>query len=338
MRQSQVKACIQEKDFLEHLINSTLKYAYRGKVATYIPALGVADPKETGIFIKDVKSQEYYAGSYNKKFTLQSISKVLSLIIAILDNGKDEVFSRVGTQPTDKPFNAITDEIHNPMLNEGAIIVTSMINGKTKEDKLERLLDFFRKLSGNENLSVNEDIYISENNTGDMNKAIGYYLKANGKLEGKVEEVLDVYFKQCSIEVTCKDLASIALVLASGGVESKTNKRLIPNDVVSAVLAIMATCGLYNGSGRFLADVGIPAKSGVSGGIMAVVPGEMGIGIYNPTLDDKGNSIVGIKILEELSKSLELNLFKVPGTARFMSKTAGHGTNKNMFSAYLWRD
>lgn len=302
-------AKINGQEILEKIIEKTQRYHKKGKVATYIPALSAACPKEVGVFLKEIKGKTYYAGSYNKKFTLQSISKIMSLILAMIDNGKDVVIEKVGAEPTSEPFNAINKTIYNPMQNAGAILTTSLIKGKNGEEKLHRLLDITRTVSDNEKLKVNKEVYISEKNTGNMNKAIAYHLKAIGLLEEDVENTLDAYFKQCSIEVTCKDLANIAAVLAAGGKEPETSQRLLSSDIVTTVLAIMTTCGLYNGSGKFLVDVGIPAKSGVSGGIMAVVPGKMGIGIYSPALDDKGNSIVGIKILEELSKTLELNIF-----------------------------
>lgn len=304
MRESKIK----HQELLERILKKNQCYYKKGKVATYIPALSKAFPEEVGIFIKEVNGNTYSAGSFNKKFTLQSISKVISLILAMMDNGRDVVVQKVGVEPTSEPFNAI-GKAQNPMQNSGAILTTSLIKGNNALDKIERLLNITRELSDNKHLKINEDIYISEKNTGNMNKAIAYYLKAMGLLEIKVEDALDVYFKQCSIEVTCKDLANIAAILANNGRDLKTGKSLVTKDIVTSVLAIMTTCGLYNGSGKFLVNVGIPAKSGVSGGIMAVVPGKMGIGVYSPALDENGNSVVGMKILEELSKSLKLNIF-----------------------------
>lgn len=300
---------IRRQRLLAEILEKNRWYYKRGKVASYIPALSKACPKEVGIVIKEINGDIYSAGSFNKKFTLQSISKVISLVLAIMDNGEDIVIEKVGAQPTSEPFNAIGKNVYNPMQNAGAILTTSLIKGKDASEKLERILSITRKLSGNGNLNVNEDVYISEKNTGNTNKAIAYYLKSVGLLEANVGDLLKVYFKQCSIEVTCEDLASIAAVLANGGKDPNTNRRLIQKDVVTTVLAIMTTCGLYNGSGKFLVNAGVPAKSGVSGGIMAVVPGKMGIGVYSPALDKNGNSIVGMKILEELSKSLKLNIF-----------------------------
>lgn len=299
----------ERQKLIEEILKKTQEYYKRGKVATYIPALSAACPKEVGIYLKEIEGETYSAGSFDRKFTLQSISKVMSLILAMIDNGKEMVIEKIGVEPTSQPFDAIGKTVHNPMQNAGAILTTSLIKGKDVEEKFERLLSITRKFSGNQNLNVNEDVYISEKNTGNMNKAIAYYLKAVGLLEEKVEDSLEIYFRQCSIEVSCKDLANIATVLAAGGMKPGTNQRLISNDTVTAVLAVMTTCGLYNGSGKFLVDVGIPSKSGVSGGLMAVVPGKMGIGIYSPALDDKGNSVVGIKTLEELSRSLGLNIF-----------------------------
>lgn len=298
-----------DTNFLEEIINHNRHYHEQGVVATYIPALGSANREDIGIYINTVDGKSFFAGCYNKKFTMQSISKILSLILALMDHGEEAVFSRVGVQPVNEAFNAITKKPYNPMLNIGAILVTSMIKGENPDEKFNRLLTFARELSGNNNLAINNEVYLSEKATGDMNRALAYFLKASNILHENVEETLDVYFKQCSIEVSCKDIANMGAVLAKGGVLPGSGRRVLPEKIIPRILAIITMCGMYNEAGKFLVDVGIPAKSGVSGGILGAVPNRMGIGIYNPALNNKGNSIVGIKILEELSKKLNLSMF-----------------------------
>ena len=171
------------------------------------------------------------------------------------------------------------------------------------------MLNFFKTLAKNDNLKINYDIYESEKLTGDRNRAMAYLLKNDGFIEGDVEEVLDLYFKQCSIEIDCIDLARIGVNLASYGVDVETGERLIDERISRIVKTFMVTCGMYDASGEFAIKVGIPAKSGVGGGILASVPKKMGIGIYGPALDKKGNSIAGIKILESLSEQYKINIF-----------------------------
>ncbi|MFR4479970.1 MAG: glutaminase A, partial [Fusobacterium sp.] len=252
---------------------------------------------------------------YETKFTIQSISKIVALMLAILDNGEEYVFSKVGMEPTGDPFNSITKletsrekKPYNPLINAGAIAVSSMIKGKDARDKFERLLDFFKKISEDETLDVNYKIYCGESETGNRNRAMGYFLKGEGIIEGNVEDALDIYFKQCSIEVTAKTLAKIGLFLANNG-KLSTGEIVITPKIATIVKTLMVTCGMYDSSGEFAVRAGIPSKSGVGGGILSVVPGKMGIGVYGPSLDKKGNSIAGVALLEDLSSELNLTIF-----------------------------
>ena len=194
------------------------------------------------------------------------------------------------------------------MINAGAITITSMIKGKDSRDKFQRLLEFFRKVSEDDTLDVNYKIYCGESETGNRNRAMGYFLKSEGIIEGNVEEILDVYFKQCSIEVTTETLAKIGLFLARNGKTSRGEQLITPRIVVIAK-TLMVTCGMYDSSGEIAVKVGVPSKSGVGGEILSVVPGKMGIGIYGPSLDSKRNSIAGINLLEDLSKQLNFSIF-----------------------------
>jgi len=236
-------------------------------------------------------------------------------MLAILDHGAEYVFSKVGTEPTGDHFNSIIrletateKKPYNPMINAGAIAVSSMVKGKDKDDKFNRVLDFFKLVTENDTLTYNQEIYEGESRTGHRNRAMAYFMKNQGVIEACVEDGLDVYFKQCSIEVTTEDLAMVGMFLARNGSLS-TGEKILSDYECKAIKSLMTTCGMYDGSGEFALKVGIPSKSGVGGGIMSVVPGKMGIGIYGPALDDRGNSIGGDGILEDLSKELDLSIF-----------------------------
>lgn len=301
---------------IENIIKECRKYTKEGEVASYIPELEKADKNALGIYIDKLDGSKFYSGDYETKFTIQSISKVISLIIAIMDNGMEKVFSKVGVDPTSYSFNSIitleakdTHKPLNPMINAGAIAVVSLIKGDSPEEIIGRILDFTKKVTGNKDIKINEEVYKSEKRTGDRNRSLAYFMKGTGVIEKDVEKVLEAYFQQCSIEVTCKDIAKIGAFLANDGVIPSTGERIITRKVAKVVKAIMITCGMYNASGSFAVKVGIPSKSGVGGGIMATVPGVMGIGIVGPALDEKGNSVAGVKVLEQLSQELDLSIF-----------------------------
>ena len=304
------------KSILKNTISSNKKYTSNGKVASYIPELKKANQDDLGICIIDKNNNMYCAGDYNKKFTIQSISKPIVLALALMDNEWEYVFSKVGMEPSGDPFNSImkletndTKKPCNPMINAGAIATTALIKGKDLQEKEERMISFFRKLAKNDSLQINEDVYKSEKLTGDRNRAMGYLLKNDGFIEGDVEEVLDLYFKQCSIEATARDLARFGAVIANDGVTPWSNEVLMSRDICRIVKTIMVTCGMYDASGEFAIHVGVPAKSGVGGGVLATVPRRYGIGIYGPALDKKGNSVCGLHILKDLSEEFDLSIF-----------------------------
>ena len=292
---------------LETLVEKNKKYGNDGQLASYIPALLEANPNDLGVAIVDVEGRKYYAGQCEKNFTIQSISKVVSLILALGDNGRTNVFKRVDVEPTGDGFNSIVNletkdkkRPYNPMINAGAIATTSLIYGEDGEDKLERIIKFMRKATNNPNISINEEVYVSERRTGDRNRALAYFMKSNGMLQGDVEEILELYFRQCSIEANAIDLAMFGSVLANDGVTPWNGERLMSRETCRIVKTIMVTCGMYDASGEFAVHIGIPAKSGVGGGILATVPRRMGIGVYGPALDKKGNSLAGIHVLKDL--------------------------------------
>lgn len=301
---------------LQAVLDQASPYTDRGKVAAYIPELAKEDPKQLGVSVCLPDGTMLSAGTVDVRFTLQSISKIFSLIIALCQNGQKHVFERVGKEPTGDPFNSIikleTIKSHkplNPMINAGAIAVAGMIQGKTIDERLNHVLDMLRKMTGNTTICVNEAVYCSEKTTADRNRALAYFLKDSGILTTDVEETLDLYFRYCSIEVSVKDIARMGMVLAADGIDVQTGERFFPEEVARICKTFMVTCGMYNASGEFAIDVGIPAKSGVAGGIMATVPQRMGIGVFGPSLDDKGNSVAGVKLLELLSKEWKLGIF-----------------------------
>ena len=303
------------KKLLEEAIDSCREYSKDGRVANYIPELAKADPNEFGVAVVSEEGIEF-AGDYNKKFTMQSVVKPVILLMALLDNGEERVRSLVGVEATGKPFDAfnysdqaLNSEHINPMINTGAIALCTLIKGKSYDEKFERLLDLTRRLADDESLSVDDAVYLSEKATGNKNRALAYMLKAYKMIDDDAEEILDVYFRACSIKVDCIALAKIAYVLANRGKSAKTGEQLIPPEYARCINAVLVTSGMYDGSGEFAWNVGIPAKSGVGGGIMAVVPRRMGLGLYSPALDKKGNSLPAVKALNFLSKKLELSIF-----------------------------
>ena len=303
---------------LSQLIDRCRPCTREGKVANYIPALCKADCNALGIYILDRNGLHAQGGDSQVRFTIQSIIKPILLLQALMDNGEEYVRSRVGVESTGKPFDAINisnavdqeilSEHINPMVNMGAIVMCTLIRGGSYQEKFHRLLELTRKLANNPDIDVDEEVYASELATGNKNRALAFLMKSCGLLEGDVEEVLSCYFRACSIRVDCRDLARIAFVLSNKGRDFLGNE-LFPARYAHYVNAVLMTCGMYDGAGDFAVTVGVPAKSGVGGGIMAVVPGRMGIGIYAPALDKKGNSVAGIRILRELSKQLQLSIF-----------------------------
>ncbi|MBS9776308.1 MAG: glutaminase A [Fusobacterium sp.] len=303
------------EELLLKLVEKNKQFTNEGKVANYIPELDKANKNALGIFVNTIDGKEYFAGDYNTKFTIQSISKIISLMLALLDNGEDYVFSKVGMEPTGDPFNSIRKletsskkKPYNPMINAGAIAVASMIKGKDERDKFNRLLDFAKLITEDDSIDVNYKIFCGEEETGFRNVSMGYFLKGEGIIEGDVDEALRIYFKQCSIEGTAQTIAKLGKFLANDGILSN-GERIISTRTAKIIKTLMVTCGMYDSSGEFAVRVGIPSKSGVGGGICSVVPGKMGIGVYGPALDPKGNSLAGVCLLEDLAKELSLNIF-----------------------------
>lgn len=256
------------------------------------------------------------AGDIDKKITLQSISKVITLALVLMERGFRYVFERVGMEPTGDPFNSIAKletmapaKPLNPMINAGALVVTHMIKGDSVEERFKRLMGFIRELAGDPSLGYSEKVARSEFESANLNRSLCYFLKQHNIITEDVETLLDLYTKQCAVEMNCLDLARIGMIFAMDGVDPLNGRRIMPEDVARICKTFMVTCGMYNASGEFAIKIGIPAKSGVSGGIMGAVPGKFGIGIFGPALDEKGNSVAGLKLLELLSKNYRLSMF-----------------------------
>ncbi|MGM9986721.1 MAG: glutaminase A [Bacillaceae bacterium] len=301
---------------LDELVQCAKQYTKYGKVADYIPELQYANKKDLSIAMISPQGVLFSAGDLDNKFTLQSISKIITLALVLMERGEDYVFERVGMEPTGDPFNSIAklEEMKpakplNPMINAGALSITHMIKGMSVEERLNKLISFIHELSGNSSITYNRTVAQSEYETAHLNRALCYYMKQYNNINEDIEELLDLYTKQCSIEVDVIDLAKIGLVFAMGGFNPLTNKRVIPPHIARLCNTFMVTCGMYNASGEFAIKVGIPAKSGVAGGIMGAVPHRYGIGVYGPALDEKGNSIAGLKLLEMLGDKYDLSIF-----------------------------
>lgn len=300
---------------LSRIVRDCAPHTARGHVATYIPELAKVDPDKLGIYISSPDG-DYSAGDCAAPFTMQSVVKPLILLLALMDSGIDTVRALVGVEATGKPFDtfnysdqALTGAHINPMINTGAIALCTLIRGRDYGERFDRLLELVRTLADNPKLEADQAVFRSEQLTGNKNRALAYLLTAYGMISDPVNEILDCYFKACSITVTCRDLAKIAHIFALRGIHPVTGERLFPAQYAKYVTATMATCGMYDGSGEFALEVGFPAKSGVGGGILGVIPRSMGIGVYAPALDRHGNSVAGVQALAQLSRELDLSIY-----------------------------
>jgi glutaminase len=294
-------------------VHRGLKEYNEGEVASYIPELLRADPDWFGITIATVDGHVYQVGDTQQPFTIQSISKAFVYGLALEENGLDKMAARVDVEPSGEAFNSIslrpdTGRPLNPMINAGAIATTAMVEGTDCDTKLANIMAAFERYTGHA-LDIDQDVYQSEKETGHRNRAIAHLLRGFGILEDPPEGILDVYFQQCSINVTCRDLAVMGACLANNGVNPITAVRTLKTEYIPKVLSVMGTCGMYDYSGNWVYTVGMPAKSGVGGGIVAVLPGQLGLAVFSPRLDERGNSARGIKVCEKISADYGLHLY-----------------------------
>jgi glutaminase len=301
------------QDYLEQL-HAALAPIADGALADYIPELTRADPAWFGIALATVDGHVYQAGDSRLPFTVQSISKAIAYGLALEDRGLDAVLAKIGVEPTGEAFNSIslepgTGRPLNPMINAGAIATTALVRDD-ETPALERLLATFARYAGRA-MDIDEAVFASERETGHRNRAIAHLLRGYGILECSPEAATDLYFRQCSIRVTARDLALMGACIANGGVNPVTGVVALRRRYVDKVLSVMSSCGMYDYSGGWVFNVGMPAKSGVGGGIMAVLPGQFGLGVFSPLLDAKGNSVRGIKACERISQDFGLHMFNV---------------------------
>ncbi len=312
---------------------ATLEHIYEqyrsltdGKVADYIPELARANPEWFGIAVVTTDGEVFEYGDTEQSFTIQSISKPFAYGLALEDHGRDHVLSRVGVEPSGEAFNSIildqsSKRPFNPMINSGAIVTTDLVQGRDYPDRIGRLIDGFSRYAGRD-LHVDSAVFMSERATGHRNRAIAHLMVSFGMLSKNIDETLELYFQQCALLVTCRDLAVMGATLASGGINPTTGLRAVDQEYVKDILSIMLSCGMYDYSGEWAYRIGIPAKSGVGGGILAVVPGEGAVATFSPPLDGKGNSVRGIKVFEELSARCSLHYLE----SVFRGNTLGRAT------------
>jgi glutaminase len=286
-----------------------------GKVADYIPELALADPNWFAISVVTVDGQTFDVGDHQQLFSIQSVSKPFMFGLALEDHGREEVLKKVGVEPTGEAFNAIVlDEVSNrpfnPLVNAGAIATADLVRGKDFADRIKRTLAMFNRYIGRE-VHIDNAIFLSERTTGHRNRAISHLMLNFGMVTEQIPDSLELYFQQCSILVNAHDLAVMGATLANAGVNPVSKERALDRQYVKDVLSVMLTCGMYDYAGEWAYRVGLPAKSGVGGGICAVVPGRCGIGIFSPLLDPRGNSVRGIKVCEELSQRFGLHSFEL---------------------------
>jgi len=304
---------------------------YVARRGYYAPSEATAGERDAfGICLASIDGSVFSAGAAQTPFALQSISKVFVYALALADRGRDRVLERVGVEPSGDAFNSITfDERHhrpfNPMVNAGALVATDLVRGADRDEQLARILSMLRLFAANDDLEVDRATFQTELRHADRNRATAYLMRSQEMLAGDVEEVLALYLQQCSVLVTARDLAVMAATLANGCVNPVTGVRVLPADRVRDVLSVMHTCGMYDAAGQWAYDVGLPAKSGVSGGVLAVAPGKLGIGVWSPGLDAFGNSVRGVRVCEEISDRLGLHVFAPDTEDELLRERSGHG-------------
>ena len=285
-----------------------------GEVATYIPELAKANPDDFGICLATVDGQVFSVGDWQQEFTIQSICKPFAFLMALEEFGREAVLEKVCVEPSGDAFNAIelepkTMRPFNPMINAGAIAISSMIKKSSREAGVRAYVEKMQLAAGR-TLDIDHAVLASESATGNRNRAMAYLMLNCGVIDAAVDHSLHQYFSQCSLLVNCKDLAMMAVTLANMGINPVTGQQVFGLEYVKDVLAVMFTCGLYDYAGEWAYRVGLPAKSGVGGGIVAVVNRQLGIAVYSPRLDAKGNSARGIAVCKDLALHLGLHAFE----------------------------
>ena len=301
------------KDDLTKIIEKNRAYFSKGKVADYIPELGKMQANKIAFSVVTEKGQVISVGDVNQKFTIQSISKIISLMIAVNEKGEKNVYNKLGYFGTDKPFNYFANldqngKPLNPIMNAGAILTTSMIDGEG-DLPYQKILEMVRYITKNPSIEINNSVYNSEKETGHRNRGMFYILKNTGLIDATNEDKLDNYFRQCSIEITAEDLAKIGYFFANHCTRFDGDKKYYNKEVAKLIESQMLTAGMYEFSGEYARTVGLPSKSGVGGGITVAVPNKIGIGVFSPALDEHGNSLAGYHMILDLVNQYKLGLF-----------------------------
>ncbi|MEJ5070750.1 glutaminase B [Enterobacter ludwigii] len=307
-------ATVIDNSMLESVLAEVKPLIGKGKVADYIPALACVDGAKLGIAISTVDGQHFFAGDAQERFSIQSISKVLSLVVAMNHYAEEEIWQRVGKDPSGQPFNSLLQlEIEqgiprNPFINAGALVVCDMLQSRLSAPR-QRMLEIIRKLSGVEDIAYDTVVARSELDHSARNAAIAWLMKSFGNFHNDVATVLQNYFHYCALKMSCSELAQTFLFLANQGHSPQRDQTIITPLQARQVNALMATSGMYQNAGEFAWRVGLPAKSGVGGGIVAIVPHEMAIAVWSPQLDTAGNSLAGTAVLEKLTQRLGRSVY-----------------------------
>ena len=303
------------QDYLRSLHDS-LRDSNEGELAQYIPTLATADPDRLGIALATVTGHLYSAGDDETEFTIQSVSKPFGYAAALMDRGRAEVDARVALNPSGEAFNELSleAESHRPdnaMINAGAIAVHQLLVGPDArpQERIDRLVSLLSALAGRP-LRVDQESYEAERAPADRNLSLGHMMRSHGIIQDRAEDVVAGYIAQCSVLVTARDLALMGACLAAGGLHPLTGERVIAARVARQVLSVMSSSGMYDDAGQWLVDVGIPAKSGVAGGVLGALPGQVGIGVFSPRLDAHGSSLRGVRVCRRMSEDLNLHIME----------------------------
>ncbi|WP_164516830.1 glutaminase A [Clostridium transplantifaecale] len=302
------------QELIQDAIKLTGRYASEGSPAEYLSTLSDGDFSQFGICLTDCLGNTYAGGDSNFLFSIQSVIKVLILAAALQDSGLEKLHKAVRFEPTGDSFNSIlrhedaTQRPFNPMINAGTFAAISVVAGNA-ETRFGKVLSLLRQMADDDSIDYDRGIYQAEYISGDRNRSLAYILRSGGIFKDSVDEILDVHFKTSSILVNCVHLSRIGAVLANDGISPLTGRLILRSEHARLIRTVMATCGLYDGSGEFAVSVGIPAKSGVSGDIMASVKNKAGIGVYSPALDPNGNSVCGMKAIQYLAEQLNLAIY-----------------------------
>ena len=299
---------------LEEIRDEVEPILKKGKIADYIPALKRVDPSHFAMSLSLLDGRTFGIGDVDCKFSIQSISKVFTYSMAI-SLYREALHKRVGHEPSGNPFNSLVQLEYekgiprNPFINAGAIVITDMLNSKYKSKTFSKILDFIKSVSNNQNINYDKEVALSEAEFGYRNMALVNMMKSFKNIKNKTDDIMDIYTKQCSISMSSSELSSAMLFLANHGIDTRTNTQYLTSSQAKRVNSLMLTCGHYDASGDFAFRVGLPGKSGVGGGIVAIVPDRMAICVWSPGLNSKGNSLAGTKALELFTTKTGLSIF-----------------------------